>query len=204
MTEFSAKEFRDTFITAGKRVVRKKGVHQVDPDKVLTEDQIIRKYGYDPDKSIFIRGEVPSSKRGWRIFAKAASTARTKWKLNGRPVVPFVTPSAVTEAYRKGVGKEYKRRVMEWKKIITGRPLPLYVEFFFIRRTKGTWDYNNLSEQPQDLMTDHGWIEDDNVKNMFPVPPSPPGYAVDPNNAGVIITLSTIYDNNRTSPKSHK
>lgn len=193
----SIEEYNSLFQEKDGKIIprRRSAVGQnVDKAKVLSEQQILSSLGIPAGEAIFIRGEVPSSKRGWRIFSKPVSSS--KWKLNGRPVVPTVNPSEQTERYRKSVGSEYRKRVMDWKRIIAGRPLPLYIEFILIRATKRMFDFNNITEVVQDEMERNGWVENDDVANMFPVPPPAPGYLVDKNNAGVIIKLSNIYDNN--------
>lgn len=202
MTTHSADEFRNLYEQKGGKIVLrqvplKSRRVKVDPEKVLSEQQLLQSLGIDPSTAIFIRGEVPSSKNSKRIFPRY--TSKSSWKFNGKSAVPFITDSAFTEKYKKSVRGEFQSKVMEWKKLIAGVPLPLYVEFIFIRSTKQGWDYNNLTECPQDLMVETGWIEDDNTLVMLPCPPPPPGFLVDKNNAGVIIKLSKLYDSNRSS-----
>lgn len=201
MESYSAEEYRNLFTQQGKKIVRrespKTGRVKIDPAKVRSEDQILEALGIKPGTAIFIRGEVPSSKNSKQIFPKP--TSRSSWKHNGRTVVPFITDSKATAKYKKEQKKEYASRVMEWKKIVAGRKAPLFVEFIFIRATKQKWDYNNLTECPQDLMQACGWIDDDDTTVMFPAPPPAPGFIIDKNNAGVVIKLSETYDNNRFS-----
>lgn len=169
---------------------------KIDPSKILTEEQILAKLGIDPVKAIFIRGEVPSSKNSKQIIFKY--TSKSAWRHNGRAIIPFITDSKFTLKYKKEVSGSYQERVMDFKRMCRGIKLPLYIEFIFIRATKGRFDFNNLTEAPQDLMVANGWIEDDDSTNMLCTPPPPPGFIVDKNNAGVIIKLSNIYDNIRT------
>lgn len=203
MTVLSAHDFGNMYEQKGGKIVKRKvprsGRVKVDPDKVLSEEQILQALNIDSSEAIFIRGEVPSSKNSKRIFTRHAS--RSNWKHYGRTVVPFITDSEATTKYKKNKKGEYAERVMDWKRIIAGKKTPLYVEFIFLRSTKQKWDYNNLTECPQDLMQECGWIDDDDTTIMFPFPPPPPGFLIDKNNAGVIIKLSNIYDNNKASLK---
>lgn len=203
MTAISVEDFSRMYEQkSGKIVKRDKpraGRVKIDPAMVLSEEQILQALKIDSTEAIFIRGEVPSSKNSKRIFAKY--TSKSSWKLNGKTVVPFITDSATTSKYKKDKNGEYAARAMDWKRICAGVKAPLYVEFIFIRSTKQGWDYNNLTECPQDMMVACGWIDDDDTKIMFPFPPPPPGFIVDKNNAGVIIKLSHIYENDRQALK---
>ena len=203
MEIYSAEDYRNLFTQKGGKTVLREvpraGRVKIDPALVLSEDEILSALGIDKGKAIFIRGEVPSSKNSKRIFPKY--TSKSSWKHNGKPAFPFITDSEATTKYKKLKKQEYAARVMDWKKIVAGMKTPLYVEFIFIRATKQRWDYNNLTECPQDLMQECGWIEDDDTTVMFPAPPPTPGFVIDKNNSGVVIKLSDIYDDNRVSLK---
>ena len=53
-----------------------------------------------------------------------------------------------------------------------------------MRATKAGWDFNNMSQLVCDMMVKAGWVPDDNVKILFPVPPMPPlkPYSIDKKN----------------------
>jgi hypothetical protein len=51
-------------------------------------------------------------------------------------------------------------------KEIEGLPLPLYIEFTFIRGTTHEFDYHNMIQIVADQMKDRGWIMDDSTKYM--------------------------------------
>lgn len=122
---------------------------------------------------IFIPGDVPSSKNSKQIFR------------NKKTDKPFITDSAVAKRYRKEVSAFYKQHTTDWNKLISGKPLPLRVQFYFIRKTKQRFDYSNIVQLVQDLMVEYGWISDDNSDVL--IPDFSAGYECDKNRPGVII-----------------
>ena len=83
-----------------------------------------------------------------------------------------------------------------------GKGDPLIIGYHQVRNSKRLFDFSNSVEIIQDLMTSHDFIEDDNVKYVFPVPMSIDGrlinetdprafplYSVDKNNPGVWIKV---------------
>jgi len=53
-----------------------------------------------------------------------------------------------------------------------GKSDPIIIGYHQIRNSKRLFDFSNSVELLQDLMTAHDFIEDDNVKYVFPVPMS--------------------------------
>jgi|TARA_R110000850_G_scaffold90138_1_gene192297 hypothetical protein len=83
-----------------------------------------------------------------------------------------------------------------------GKDDPLIIGYHQVRNSKRLFDFSNSVEILQDLMTSHKFIEDDNVKYVFPVPMSICGklitesdprkyplYSVDKENEGVWIKI---------------
>lgn len=83
-----------------------------------------------------------------------------------------------------------------------GKNDPIIIGYHQVRNSKRLFDFSNSVELIQDLMTAHDFIEDDNVKYVFPVPMSIDGrliseldprafplYSVDKENPGVWIKL---------------
>tara|TARA_R110000803_G_scaffold173263_2_gene236018 strand:+ start:780 stop:1289 length:510 start_codon:yes stop_codon:yes gene_type:complete len=79
---------------------------------------------------------------------------------------------------------------------------PIVIGYHQVRNSKRLYDFSNSVEIIQDLMTAHDFIEDDNVKYVFPVPMTIDGklpvegkirdkplYSVDKENPGVWIKL---------------
>lgn len=101
---------------------------------------------------IFIRGNVPSSKNGQRW---------TGSRLIG---------SKATMRYLKESKKQWIDNKAAFLKMIEGKDFPLTIGFHFIRGSKHKYDWINPCQTVQDLMTEYGWIEDDNTTIMLPVP----------------------------------
>lgn len=79
--------------------------------------------------------------------------------------------------------------------MIKDKKKPYYIGFYFIRNSKRKFDYNNLTQLPQDLMVKYKWLEDDNADYIVPIGL---GYTVNKAKAGLIITvLDTIEDNEK-------
>ena len=123
---------------------------------------------------IYLKGNVPSSKNSKR------------W--TGRNLIPSKTVENYLEQYEI----QYKLYANKFKEMIKDKKKPYYIGFYFIRNSKRKFDYNNLTQLPQDLMVKHKWLEDDNADYIIPVGI---GYEVNKANAGLIITvLDTIED----------
>ena len=123
---------------------------------------------------IYLKGNVPSSKNSKR------------W--TGRNLIPSKTVENYLEQYEI----QYKLYANKFKEMIKDKKKPYYIGFYFIRNSKRKFDYNNLTQLPQDLMVKHKWLDDDNADYIVPIGL---GYTVDKAKAGLIITvLDTIED----------
>lgn len=124
---------------------------------------------------IWIPGEVPSKKN-----SKKAYYSQKEGKIR-------VSSSDFTLAYEKAkrsYGIAYWRK---WLEMVEGKPYPLTIEFFFIRRTEAEFDYNNISQVLLDLMQEWEWLPGDSM--LYVIPDFSRGYAIDKNNPGVEITV---------------
>jgi hypothetical protein len=63
-----------------------------------------------------------------------------------------------------------------------GKENPLFIGFHQVRKDNRLFDFSNSIEIIQDLFTAHGFIEDDNVKYVFPIPMSIEGELPNVNN----------------------
>jgi hypothetical protein len=123
---------------------------------------------------IFLKGNVPSSKNSKQWTGKTLIQSKT------------------VRNYLKEYEIQYKLYANKFKEMIKNKKKPYYIGFYFIRNSKRKFDYNNLTQLPQDLMVKYKWLEDDNADYIIPVGI---GYEVNKANAGVIITvLDTIKD----------
>ncbi len=153
---------------------------------------VLEKLNLMPGSFIFIPGEVYSSKNHKQIWKKNADPkALTHWKFKHYPVLPFITDSEPVKLYKEKAMTYYQCNAGRFRDMITGLPLPVYVEFTFIRRTKGRWDFNNMTQLVQDMMVKSGWLLEDNSNVLLPVPPLYPRdpYIVDRRCPGVVIRV---------------
>jgi len=79
---------------------------------------------------------------------------------------------------------------------------PIFIGYHQVRNSKRLFDFSNSIEIIQDLLTAHDFIEDDNVKYVFPIPMTIDGklpvegkirneqwYSVDKENPGVYLKI---------------
>ena len=117
---------------------------------------------------IYLKGNVPSPKH---------PTPRTR-----RNLIPTNTDENQLEQYEI----HYKLYANKFKELIKNKKPPYYIGFYFIRNSKRKFDYNNLTQLPQDLMVKYKWLDDDNADYIVPIGL---GYTVNKAKAGLIITV---------------
>jgi len=157
-----------------------------------------------PVDMIFIPGNVPSLKnskvktsRG--IFSSPAvskfirSLGIQSFNSRKKEVKGYVDPDRPNQFEALRLAFETMRK---------GKGDPLIIGYHQVRNSKRLFDFSNSVEVIQDLMTAHDFIEDDNVKFVFPVPMTIDGhlpvegkvrdkplYSVDKENPGVWIKI---------------
>lgn len=117
---------------------------------------------------IYLKGNVPSSKNSKQWTGKTLIKSKT------------------VRNYLKQYEIQYKLKANEFKEMIKNKKKPYYIGFYFIRNSKRKFDYNNLTQLPQDLMVKYEWLDDDNADYLIPIGL---GYTVDKAKAGLIITV---------------
>lgn len=170
------------------RIHKKHGKVRKSLAKIQRPDLVVENFDILEDE-IFIPGEVKSSKNSKQIFIRPAM--RSRWGFDGRPIIPFVTDSAAVKTYKKEVKPYFEKYRTKFREQSKYEKLPLFVQFTFVRKGTGIWDFNNLSEVVQDLMVECKWIEEDNSTIILPVPPLPPlpPFLICKSNPGVIIKI---------------
>ena len=123
-------------------------------------------------KSIFISGNVPSSKNSKQMIVN-----------NGRT---FFVWSKTAQKYVRSTKKEYVSYAPIFKKHLEGLKKPYRISFKFIRGSKHKFDHINPAQTIQDEMVHHGWIEDDNATILIPAFED---YEYDKENPGVFIKI---------------
>ena len=124
-----------------------------------------------PKGAFFIPGNTASSKNSkqWTgkklIWSKSASQYRTN-----------------TDIFWRAYASKFR-------KAIAGKQKPILLGIYFVRDSHRKFDFINPTQTVQDLMVRAGWIDDDNIEEMIPIPVKVKGafYHVDKNNPGVYI-----------------
>lgn len=119
---------------------------------------------------IFIPQNVPSSKNSKRAFKK------------------IVLESLICVEYRKKTEANWQVFKYRFLEMCKGKEKPYKIEMMFIRNSKHKADFHNLVQLPMDIMVKYGWIEDDNMDEVIPVPAAKP-YAIDKHVPGIIIRV---------------
>lgn len=119
-------------------------------------------------KTIFIKGNVPSSKNSKHWTGKMLINSKTVMK------------------YKKYSADDWWRNGIKFKEMIKGKEKPYRIGFYFIRDSKRKFDYINAAQLPLDLMQEYDWLDDDNMENVIPVFL---GYEVDKENPGIRIEI---------------
>jgi Holliday junction resolvase RusA-like endonuclease len=131
---------------------------------------------------IFIPGNVPSLKNSKQIISIP---------VKGRPGVkrPMLTSSKRHKQYKKDTAMYWTTLGLGFVKIVKPLPKPLHIHFQFIRGSKHKFDYTNALDTVQDLMTEFGWIDDDNADEILPIIEQ---YQYDKENPGVFIWVGSL------------
>ena len=117
---------------------------------------------------LFIERNVPSSKNS-RVNTRHGS-------FTGPAVKKYLRSYGIqafnTSKKNKGI-TEYKTIPMtfpvdELRELFKGKTFPVYVSFHFVRKTRGIWDFGNITQILLDLMTACGAIPDDNMHFTVP------------------------------------
>jgi len=128
-------------------------------------------------KSFFIPIETPSKKRGYKIVVFGKKNM-TKDIFDNQMLNKFVSKKFKLIKgegivnYERNTAKAYADQADEFRQVTAGMPKPLFLEFFFIRNTKRKkFDFSNIHAIVTDQMVTHGWILDDSIEEMLPLPP---------------------------------
>lgn len=107
---------------------------------------------------IFIPFNTPSSKNSKRIVKRGDK--------------PMLINSELVMWYKRYTLGFWILHKLDFLRMIRGKEYPLRLQFHYIRDTKKDFDFNNASQIVQDLMVEHGWLPDDNMRFMAPQEPS--------------------------------
>ena len=103
-----------------------------------------------------------------------------------RPVRLNLNSSKVTKRYIKEHSIDYIANKVKFKRLLGEYQLPYRVCFKFFRGTRRKFDYINAAQIVQDLMVEHGWVDDDDCANVKPYFLD---YEYNKDNPGVLISI---------------
>lgn len=145
---------------------------------------------------IFIPGNVPSSKNSKQIAV-----------VGGRPTLLY---SKTVKKYLQNLGIQrfsstsgivgYKTRQNVFKSTLDGffenAPTPCVLGMNFVRDSLRTFDVINAMQIIADLIVAHGFLPDDDVKNLIPVPMKINGsfYSICRSSPGVYLKIIKDYN----------
>lgn len=131
-------------------------------------------------KYLIIPNNVPSSKNSKQIlwvFKPMMGKVSAIMKLaSGKklPVTPIISDSKLVKQYREDTKQYFSGYKKYFLAMIENVEPPYIIELQFTRKTKARFDFHNIVQVVFDMMVEYGWIEDDDIKNLLPVPPLPP------------------------------
>ena len=133
---------------------------------------------------IFIPGNIPSLKNSKVKTARGIFSSPTVNKfLRSIGIQKFNSRKKEVKGYvdltRPHQFEALREEFMKMKATTSD---PIVIGYHQVRNSKRLFDFSNSVEIVQDLMTAHDFIEDDNVKHVFPVPMSIDGQLIDPDN----------------------
>ena len=119
---------------------------------------------------ISLDGEVFSSKNSRATDTKTGRTFKSKGaRLN-----------------EKLFAAQLIEQAEQWAEMTRGKAFPYVVVFRLRRKTRRKFDYNNLFQGVLDAMVKAGYLPDDDMSHVIPVPAE---WVLDKNNPGCDITL---------------
>lgn len=115
------------------------------------------------ENRIWIPGNVPSLKNSKIIAGIGARCPKCKKAKHNT-----LLPSKTCKNYIKASKPDWLKNKALFLSLIAYTEPPYRVQFTFVRKTRHRFDYSNALEICQDLMTEYGWIEDDNSDILLP------------------------------------
>ena len=157
-----------------------------------------------PVEMIFIPGNIPSLKNSKVKTDRGIFSSPTVSKfLRSIGIQNFNSRKKEVKGYvDPNRPNQFEALRSRFEAMKAGKDDPIIIGYHQVRVSKRLFDFSNSVEILQDLMTAHDFIEDDNVKYVFPVPMSIDGrlinetnprefplYSVDTKNPGVWIKI---------------
>jgi len=158
----------------------------------------------DFPEMMFIPGNVPSLKNSKIKTSRGIFSSKTVKKyIMALGIQSFSSSKQTVKGYvDPNRPNQFEALRPHFEAMRKGKEYPLIIGYHHVRNSKRLFDFSNSVEIIQDLLTAHGFIPDDNVKYVLPVPMTIDGklaiegkvreeewYSVDKENPGVHIKL---------------
>jgi hypothetical protein len=133
---------------------------------------------------IFIPGNVPSLKNSKVKTSRGIFSPPTVNKyIRKLGIQSFSSSKKYIKGYvDKDRPNKFEAFREEFNKMKSNKTDPIFIGYHQVRNSKRLFDFSNSVELIQDLLTAHDFIEDDNVKYVFPIPMTNKGVLPTPNN----------------------
>lgn len=153
---------------------------------------------------IFIPNNVPSLKNSKVKTSSGIFSSPTVNKyIRALGIQSFNSRTKIVKGYvdksRPNIFESFRS---DFDEMVKNKGNPIFIGYHQVRKDKRLFDFSNSIEIVQDLLTAHDFIEDDNVKFVFPVPMTINGelpnsdnirneefYSVDKENPGVYLKI---------------
>lgn len=137
------------------------------------------------EKEFFIRGNVASGKNSKRWTGHTLIRSKAGMDYIKETESQY---KALANKFRFVSGQHLEKVTTDKgvEEIVCGGEYPLRIGFYFIRKDKRKFDYQNMIQLPADMMQWFKWLPDDDVYHFIPVFL---GFEVDKNNPGVLIKI---------------
>lgn len=141
------------------------------------------------EEYLFIEGNVPSLKNNKIKTSRGIFSSKTVTKyINSLGIQSFSSRKKIVKGYKNKPNeflnvREYFEKHLKEK--------PYKIGFYFVRKSKHRYDFNNANQIIADLLTAHNILEDDDTSVFLPFPLEINGKYEhwDKNNPGVYIKI---------------
>lgn len=174
-------------------------------DLFVLSQPCVQMISWDNESMIFIPGNVPSLKNGKIKTSRGIFSSKAVVKfIRNLGIQKFSSTRKEVTGY-KDPNRPNQFEVMRplFEKMMEGKQAPVIIGMHQIRNSRRAYDWSNSVELIQDLLTAHDFIEDDNIRFMYPAPMTKDGRlvsakllrdintysSVDKNNPGVVIRI---------------
>ena len=130
----------------------------------------------DESKSIFLRGNVPSSKNSKEIgfyflsHDDIRAGKKSNWLFNQNGTYKMIRPSLrnsdIADEYIKMIVDQIILGKPKFKELIKDKPKPLRLQLHFVRDSKRDFDFHNMVQIIGDCLSGHYWEDHKTIPHI--------------------------------------